>query len=459
MTAQPHTKDRARPTPAQLRQAAIDVLVRLRAEGHEAYFVGGSVRDEHLGRTPREYDVATSAPPETVLGLFRKTVPLGIDFGVVLVVMQGVPVEVATFRADGVYVDGRRPTDVRYTTPQEDAERRDFTINGLFLDPLTGDVLDMVGGKADLDAGLIRAIGDPRERFREDRLRLLRAVRFASVLGFEIEAETWAAVRELAHTVEGVAWERVREELSRILVSGRATIGLQMLDQSGLLEHVIPELLAMKGVEQPPEFHPEGDVWVHTLLALESFDALPDDQRTVSLALAVLLHDIAKPATFERAERIRFDGHDKLGQEMTEAVLSRLRYPNALIAEVGGLVGQHMAFTQIHEWREAKLRRFLLADTADAHLALHRIDCEAAHGDVRTYEWCLRRRNEFKAERPPPPPLVSGHDLIAAGLRPGPELGKALAAVDDERLEGRVSTKEEALTWVLSRFSTEADSE
>jgi putative nucleotidyltransferase with HDIG domain len=435
---------------SEVRAAALAIVRRLRSERHEAYFVGGCVRDELLGRTPPDYDVSTSALPEEVMRLFPRNVPVGAQFGVVIVMTGAIPVEVATFRSDDAYVDGRRPTGVRFTGAREDAERRDFTVNGLFLDPETGEILDFVGGRADLDARLIRAIGDPRARFGEDRLRLLRAVRFATTLPARIEPATWSAVREMAHAITEVSWERIRVEVGKILVCGNASHGFRLLHESGLLAAFLPEVAVMQGVEQPPEFHPEGDVLVHTLLALQHFDALPE--RPEDLGLAVLLHDVGKPPTFEVADRIRFNAHDKVGAVMTRDILKRMRYPNAVVDAAEELVARHMAFVQIRDWREAKLRRFLGSELIERHMALHRVDCLAAHGKLDTYRWCQDKRREFATERPRPPRLVTGDDLLALGYRPGPLLGKLLASVDDERLEGRLTTREEALTWLSREF-------
>ncbi len=435
---------------SRFRAAAAAVAARLRAAGHEAWFVGGCVRDELLGREPPDYDVATSARPETVMSLFPRTVPVGAQFGVVIVLLDDVPVEVATFRSDEAYVDGRRPSGVRFTTAREDAERRDFTMNGLFMDPTSGEILDFVGGRADIDARVVRAIGDPRARFEEDKLRLLRAVRFAATVPALIEPATWDAVRAMAPAITAVSWERIRVEVTKILVSGRAAHGFRLLRESGLLAPILPEIEAMAGVEQPPEFHPEGDVLVHTLLALQHFDALPE--RPAALGLAVLLHDVGKPRTFERLDRIRFNGHDKVGAEMARDILRRMRYPNETIDEVEELVARHMAFVQIREWREAKLRRFLGAPRIDDHLALHRVDCLAAHGKLDAYRWCQDKRREFASQRPRPPRLVGGDDVLALGYPAGPIVGKLLAAVDDERLEGRLTTREEALAWLAREF-------
>jgi poly(A) polymerase len=443
----------ARPDRVEARR----IVRRLRAAGHEAWFVGGCVRDELLGREPKEYDVATSADPDTVQSLFPRTLEVGKAFGVVIVLgprtePDGPPVqtEVATFRADDAYVDGRRPTGVRFTTAREDAERRDFTVNGLFMDPETGEVRDFVGGRADLETRTLRAIGDARRRFTEDKLRMLRAVRFAATGPFEIHADTWDALCAMSGEITVVSWERIREEVSRILTSGRSAHGFRLLHESGLLRAILPEVAATEGVQQPPEFHPEGDVWVHTVLALEHFDRTPPNR--LEMGLAALLHDVGKPATFSVRDRIRFDGHDRVGAAMAEEILRRLRYPNDVIGEVVELIARHMAFVQIREWREAKVRRFLTSPLAERHLELHRIDCLAAHGMLDVLEWCHERRAAYAAEPPRVPRLVTGNDLIAAGYRPGPAIGKVLAAVDDERLEGRLTTLEEAIAWALRNF-------
>ena len=446
--------------------AALRIVRRLRAAGFEAWFVGGSVRDLLLGRPPKEFDVATSATPDEVEGLFRRTIAVGKAFGVVRVRedvaglfpgddTSAVETEVATFRADGVYIDGRRPEGVRFTTAREDAERRDFTVNGLFLDPETGEIVDYVGGRADLDARVLRAIGDPKARFREDKLRILRAIRFAATGPFEVEAATWQAVCDMAGLVSVVSAERICQELSRMLVSGRSAHALRLMHQSGVLKVILPELAAMEGVEQPPEFHPEGDVWTHTLLAMEHLDHSP--QNELVLALGVLFHDVGKPKTFRVADRIRFDGHARVGSEMTADILRRLRYPNDVIDAVVLLVDRHMAFVDIRQWREAKVRRFLTSDAAESHLALHRLDCLACHRRLDTWEWSHERRRAYLAEPPLPPRLVSGDDLLAAGWHRGAFLGKVLASIDDERLEGRLTTKDEAIEWARRTLPPDHD--
>ena len=427
------------------RETALGVLRTLRQAGFEAYFVGGAVRDEILKRPVGDYDIATSAHPPQVRALFPKTVAIGAQFGVVVVIEDRQHVEVATFRSDGAYVDGRRPTDVTFGSPEEDAQRRDFTVNALMLDPETGTLLDFVGGQADLAAGLLRAIGDPSARFAEDKLRMLRAVRFAATHGFTLDPATRQAVEEHAGDIQVVSWERIRAELDKILLSGRSAMGLRMLHEVGLLEPILPELAAMDGVAQPPQFH-KGDVWFHTLLAMQQFDG--SEPRTLELALATLLHDVGKPGTFQVLDRIRFNGHDSLGAEMAETILRRLCYPRKLIQHVVELVRRHMAFVQIREWRPAKVKRFVLAPLAEDHLHLHRLDVLASNGDLSTWEWMHEQRKSALAEPPPAVRLVTGTDLLAAGYPPGPQIGKALALLSDEILEGRVKTREEGLLWL-----------
>ena len=416
---------------------ARSIIERLRGAGYAAYLVGGCVRDLLLGRAPKDFDVATSARPEELLRLFPGAGQVGAHFGVVLVR----DVEVATFRSDLEYRDGRHPDGVRFeTNPKEDARRRDFTINALLLDPVSGEVLDYVDGRADLAAGVIRAIGDPERRFREDHLRLLRAVRFAARLGFEIEPTTFAAMRELAPLIHSVAAERVRDELARILTEGGVRRGFELLDASGLLHEVLPEVEAMKGVEQPPEFHPEGDVWVHTLIMLEGLR-----EPSVELALGVLLHDVGKPGTFRVADRIRFDGHVELGVEIAHRILTRLKFPNDVIDATEALIANHMKFKDVPKMRESRLKRFLRMPGFDAHMELHRLDCTSSHGHLDNYEFVRRKLAETPPEVLKPVPLITGRDLIAAGYRPGPKFGAVLSEVEDAQLERRIATREEAM--------------
>ncbi|HVW09162.1 MAG TPA: CCA tRNA nucleotidyltransferase [Bryobacteraceae bacterium] len=421
----------------------------MRAQGQSAWLVGGCVRDLLLGREPKDFDVATSARPEELLRLFPRSGQVGAHFGVVLVHEGDAHVEVATFRSDLDYADGRRPVAVHFeTSPEQDVLRRDFTINALLLDPATNEVLDYSGGRADLEAGVIRAIGDPERRFREDHLRLLRAVRFAARLNFTIEPATFAAMKELAPAIHGISAERIRDEISRILTEGGARRGFELLDSSGLLREVLPEVAALQGVEQPPAFHPEGDVWTHTLIMLDGLRNPP-----LELALGVLLHDIGKPATFRIADRIRFDGHVEKGVEIAHAVLNRLRYPGAVIEQVEALIANHMKFKDVPAMRESRLKRFLRMPKFDEHLELHRLDCLSSHGSLENYEFAIQKLNEAPPEQLRPKPLITGRDLIAAGFAPGPHFGTALHEAEDAQLEGRARTREEALAIAIDSIN------
>lgn len=427
------------------------IIEVLRAQGHEAYLAGGCVRDLLLGATPKDYDIATSARPEAVQALFPRTVAVGAQFGVVVVRADGAEFEVATFRADGEYQDGRRPESVTFTNAEEDARRRDFTVNGLFFDPVTERVLDFVGGRADLTAGVIRAIGDPAQRFAEDRLRLLRGIRFAARLGFEIEPGTWAAIGAGASGIHAVSAERIRDELVRIFTHPSRVRGFDLLDASGLLRELLPEVEALKGCKQPPEFHPEGDVFVHTRLML----ALLPENVSLPLALGVLFHDLGKPPTFQRDEtgRIRFNGHEYVSAELSRAIMTRLRFSNAEIEATDALVRNHMAFKDVQQMRVAKLKRFLSRPTMDDELELHRVDCASSHGMLDNYEFLNRKREEFASEPLIPPPLLTGHDLIARGWRPGPRFKDVLDAAQTLQLEGGLADRDAALVW-LDRQST-----
>jgi putative nucleotidyltransferase with HDIG domain len=425
---------------AEPARVAVEIAQRLRGAGHEALLVGGCVRSLWLGETPKDYDVATSARPENIRGLFERTIPVGISFGVLIVHQRGVSTEVATFRADGRYLDKRRPESVTFSDARADALRRDFTVNALFLDPLTGEVIDHVGGLGDLKAGLIRTVGDPRARFAEDALRLLRAVRFAARCDFTIEGETWKALRQLTPTIGAISAERIGDEVVKLLTGPHAGNGLRLLEASGLLRAILPEVAAMRGVEQPPEFHPEGDVLTHTALCL---DHLPPDP-SPAVALGVLLHDIGKPPTFERApDRIRFSGHDSLGAEMAIRICRRLRLPNTLIERVADLVRQHMRFKDVGNMRPATLKRFLLQRGFDEHLALHRCDALGSMGTEDLVAWCEAKREELRQEGEShlPPPLLTGDDLIALG------------GVQTEQLEGRLNSPEAARAFVRSQWA------
>ncbi|HEY1676438.1 MAG TPA: CCA tRNA nucleotidyltransferase [Candidatus Sulfotelmatobacter sp.] len=430
---------------------SISVIGTLRERGFQAYLVGGCVRDLLLGREPKDYDVATNATPKQVMEIFPETYAVGAQFGVVLVpAPEGGEVEVATFRADIGYSDGRHPDEVRFSCdPREDVARRDFTINGMMFDPVSGEVLDFVGGRADLKAGIVRAIGDPERRFAEDKLRMLRAVRFAARFEYQIEPATLAAIQKLAPQIEVVSRERVRDELTCMLTEGHARRAFLLLDESGLLKHVLPEISAMHGVEQPPEFHPEGDVFVHTLLVLEN---LPQPC-PMTLAWGALLHDVGKPATFRRApDRIRFDDHVEVGVKIGEKICREMRFSNDETAQVLALVDNHMRFGQVSRMKESTLKRFMRLPSFDEHLALHRADSLASHGNLATYTFLQRKREDVPVETMHPKPLVTGDDLIAAGHSPGPKFREILNAVEDAQLEGKLLSRDAALEFVRREF-------
>ncbi len=430
------------------REKAVAIVERLREAGHEAYFAGGSVRDMLLSKPPEDYDIATDARPEAIQKLFPRTVEVGSQFGVILVVLEGDPFEVATFRYDGPYLDGRRPSQVRFATMDEDILRRDFTINGMMYDPVDGRVIDLVEGRADLGRGLIRAIGDPRERFREDRLRMIRAARFAASLGFEIEENTFKAIQAEAATVTQISWERIGEEITRILTEGGARRGFEILDASGLLSVILPEVARMKGVEQTPDYHPEGDVFAHTLLILEQVSNLKS-QISETLAYGALLHDVGKPLCIERGEdRITFYGHTEKGAEMTLEILKRLKRSRAVWERVAYLVKNHLRHTQAPKMRVSTLKRFLGEDGIEELLELTRLDALASNGDLQYYDFCRRKLEELAHEEIHPKPLLGGKDLIEMGFAPGPLFHDILEEIHEAQLEGRIGTKEEAMEWV-----------
>jgi poly(A) polymerase len=455
--------DSKQPIPASARQqAATQIVERLRAAGHAAYFAGGCVRDLLLGREPSDFDVATNATPEQVLTMFPRTFAVGAQFGVVLVadVYDSVEIltEVATFRSDGAYSDGRRPDSVCYTdSAEQDVLRRDFTINGMLLDPerltisnsLSEAVLDFVGGREDLQNGIVRAIGNPDQRFAEDKLRMLRAVRFAARFGFAIEDNTLCAIREAAPEIDQVSRERVREELTRMLTEGAARQAFELLESTGLLAEVLPEVARMNGVEQPPQYHPEGDVWIHTRMLLEQ---LPPGC-SATLAWGALLHDVGKPATFRRApDRIRFDGHVEVGVRMAEEICRRLRMSNSDTEQILALVANHMRFGDVEKMRASTLKRFFRLNQFDEHLALHRMDCMASHGDLSLYQFAKQRYEAAEPEQIRPMPLMTGDDLIALGYRPGPEFRRMLNLIEDGQLEGTLHSREEALALIANTF-------
>ncbi|MGC9223875.1 MAG: CCA tRNA nucleotidyltransferase [Terracidiphilus sp.] len=454
-------------------EAALHIVETLRSRGYEAYLAGGCVRDLLLGREPADYDVATNATPDVVLEMFPRTFAVGAHFGVVLVAPAadgaGFVTEVATFRSDLAYSDGRHPDAVRYTnSAQEDVQRRDFTINGLLLDPmypphggslldecignpqaLRAAVVDDVGGLADLDAGIVRAIGLPELRFEEDHLRMMRAVRFAARFGFEIEPGTHRAIRSLASRVHAVSRERVRDELTRMLTEGHARRAFELLDATGLLTEVLPEIARMKGVEQPPLYHPEGDVWTHILLVLDQLAA----GCTATLAWGALLHDVGKPPTFRRApERIRFDGHVEIGAAIGAQICRRFRFSNEETRQVLALIENHMRFMDAQRMKASTLKRFFRLERFEEHLALHRMDCLAASGNLDHWRFVRERFAAMPEEAVRPKPLLTGRELIAAGYAPGARFREMLRAVEDAQLEGAIATAEEALQLVRERF-------
>jgi poly(A) polymerase len=467
---------------------AISIVETLRERRYQAYLAGGCVRDLLLGREPEDYDVATDATPDEVMQIFPETYAVGAQFGVVLVPLpenermrENAPtasddcdrgsrsadaagaslghhhkasVEVATFRHDIAYSDGRHPDEVRFSRdPREDVERRDFTINGLLLDPIKNEILDYVGGRSDLAAKIIRAIGNPELRFAEDKLRMLRGIRFAARLEYSMEGNTFAAIQRLAAQTRQVSRERVRDELTRMLIEGHARRAFELLDSSGLLNEVLPEISAMKGVEQPPEFHPEGDVFVHTLLLLEK---LPGPC-PVTLAWGALLHDVGKPPTFRRApDRIRFDDHVNVGVRMAEQICRRLRFSRDDTEQILALIGNHMRFADVQRMKPSTFKKFIRLPHFDQHLELHRLDCESSHRSLKLYDFTREQMAELPAESIRPKPLLSGDDLIAEGYQPGPQFKQMLGAVEDAQLDGKLRSKTEALSFLRRHFGQPA---
>jgi poly(A) polymerase len=436
---------------------AIGIARTLREHGYSAYLVGGCVRDLLLNREPADYDIATSATPQGVIGVFPQTYAVGAQFGVVLVPVRrdtsdgerdSYAIEVATFRSDGAYSDGRHPDQVQFSNEARmDVQRRDFTINGLLLDPDTREVLDYVGGRQDLERGIVRTIGEAHQRFAEDKLRMLRAVRFAARFEYTIHEQTLAAIRELAPQIHQVSRERVRDEILKMLTEGHARRAFELLDQTNLLEQVLPEIKKMQGVQQPPQYHPEGDVWIHTLMLLEGLPAgCPK-----TLALGALLHDVGKPPTFREApDRIRFDGHAEIGTKMAEDICHRFRLSNDDTDHVLSLVANHMRFGDVQRMKDSTLKRFFRLPKFEEHLELHRLDCQSSHRDLSLYDFAREKFHALPAEQIRPTPLITGTDLIAAGYQPGPQFRELLTAVEDAQLDGTIGNKEEALGLVKS---------
>jgi len=435
----------------ELANTICDALIR---NGFQGLLAGGCVRDLLLSREPADYDVATNATPEQVMALFPESVAVGAQFGVILIPRDGHKVEVATFRSDVGYSDGRHPDAVVYArTAEEDVQRRDFTINGLLMRHDKGEILDFVGGRADLNAGIIRAIGQADKRFEEDKLRTLRAVRFAARFGFEIEAQTFRAIRQHAKNIAQVSAERIRDELTKMLTEGAAGNALRLLDRTGLLQEVLPEIAAMKGVEQPPQYHPEGDVWVHTCIMLDGIPA----GSAATFAWGVLLHDVGKPPTFRSAAetggRIRFDGHVEVGVRMGEEICRRLKMSGDDTEQIVALIANHMKFKDVEQMRASTLKRFVRLAKFEEHLALHKLDCLASHRNLEAYEYMRGFLDRTPPEQVRPPRLLTGDDLVYMGYHPGPRFSEILHALEDAQLEGVISTREEALQFVAKAYT------
>jgi poly(A) polymerase len=448
-------------------EAAIDVARTLAEHRHQAFFAGGCVRDLLLSSEPKDFDVATSATPAQIIGIFPRSLQVGAHFGVVVVLSGAVATEVATFRTDGTYLDGRRPDSVQFALdPREDVLRRDFTVNGMLLDPTRIDakqlpytapesaILDFVAGQADLQQKIIRTIGSPARRFAEDKLRMLRAIRFAARLNFSIAPETLAAIQHHAAEIVQVSNERIRDELTRMLTEGHPRRAFELLHTSGLLAHILPEVDRLRGVQQPPQYHPEGDVWIHTLMLLDHLPA----GASATLAWGMLLHDIGKPATYQPPDprkpddRIRFNGHVEVGMRVAEVLLDRLRFSNDDQAQILALIQHHMRFGDLRAMRTSTLKRFIRLPQFDEHLALHQADCASSHGDLRLHALALEAYLTDEPAPVRPALLLTGHDLIAAGYRPGPHFKSMLEAAEDAQLERSISTLEEALDLVRVRF-------
>lgn len=434
-------------TDPKLAEGALFICRRLQACGHQALLAGGVVRDLLAGKDVSDIDVATSAKPSEVERIFNRTLPVGKSFGVMIVLTHDHRYEVATFRREGEYKDGRRPVSVEFSGAREDAQRRDFTVNALFYDPISREVIDFVGGRDDLQRKLLRTVGNPRERFQEDKLRLLRAVRIACQLDLEIDGETWRELKSQAETIRRVSRERIGIEIVKMLTGPAPARGLRLMLDCGLLQTLLPEIAALEGVAQPPQFHPEGDVWEHTLLMFEL-----SPQRSDTLALGILLHDVGKPPTFQIKDRIRFDGHAEVGAELAGRICRRLRMSRAKVERVEALVRNHLKFIHVQEMRESTLKRFLRQEHFDEHLELHRLDCLASHGDLSSYEFCRQKLREMDQEEIRPKPLIGGKDLIALGLQPGPLFSEILSRVEDLQLEGNLRSRRQALAWVRDRY-------
>lgn len=444
---------RLKPFPSELFETAKSIVERLRASGYRAFFVGGCVRDTLMGIPPEEYDITTEAKPEEIMGMFSNTVPVGASFGVVLVLENRYKFEVATFRQDESYSDGRRPDSVIYTSSeQEDVMRRDFTINGMLYDPITEEAIDYVEGMEDIKKGIIRTIGSPYERFDEDKLRMIRAVRFGARFNYEIEGETLRAIKKLASLISHVSAERIRDEIVKIICQKNPGLGLRLLRETGLLFHILPEIDKMQGVPQPPEFHPEGDVFVHTCLVLDKLFEITQGELQPELSVGAFLHDVGKPPTFTLEDRIRFNGHDRVGSEIAVKICRRFRFSKKETERITALVREHLKFKDVFNMRESTLKRFIGMPYFEDHLRLHLADCLASHGSTEAYDFIKKKLDEFKEEEIKPKPILSGYDLIEMGYKPGPIFSEILDSLEEAQLEGNMKDKEEAKRFVIERF-------
>lgn len=442
-------QDKFANTAIDKRQEATRIVLRLRSAGYEASFVGGCVRDSVMGVIPDDYDIVTSALPDQVMALFNRIVAIGAKFGVIAVIVEGYSFEVATFRSDDVYIDGRRPSDVHFTCAKEDALRRDFTVNGLLMDPVTGEITDYVDGLADIQKKIIRTIGDPDKRFQEDHLRMLRAIRFTANLNFNLDSFTQESIAKNVAQIQTISAERIQDELNKLLTRGGARRGLELMVQTGMMREILPEVDAMQGVDQPLRFHPEGDVWQHTLIMLEILSKEKKTNVNPALAWGVLLHDVGKPVSRSEDENgVHFYGHAKQGEKIADEIMQRLKFSRAQREAVLDLILQHMNFMNVQKMRPARLKRFLRMPDFNLHLELHRLDCLASHGMLDNYEFCRNQLENLTVEELHPPRLLNGEDLIALGFTPGKIIGEILHALEDEQMEGRISSRDEAIIFV-----------
>ena len=432
-----------------MKSQATEVVKRLQEHGYQALFAGGCVRDMLLGRQYSDIDVATNANPDVVEMLFEKTLAVGKSFGVIVVVMDGYEIEVATFRQDGSYGDGRRPDSVTFSSMEEDAKRRDLTINGMFYDPITDKIMDFVGGQEDLKNGIIRLIGNPESRIAEDKLRMMRVVRFAARFKFSVVPETLAAVTNHAAEIVQVSSERIADELVKILRTGNYQTAMDLLFETGLIDHILPEVRLMKGCEQPVDYHPEGDVLVHTVKALSN---LPEDASD-ELRMGVLLHDVGKPPAQTFEDRIRFNRHELKGRDIAERILKRLKFSNEFTEHVVRLVENHMKFMHVKDMRISRLKRFMVLPKFEEHMALHRVDCLSSHGSLENYEFVKERLGSYEPEEIRPVRIISGHDLLAMGFKQGPIFKTIMVDLEDRQLEGVITDREQALKYVAEAYS------